>query len=79
MTHDLAHTYASAEQQSQAGILARTIDNWRARKAVRELLDMEDHLLADMGVYRADVAWAAQLPLSQNAVLALDLRTRRGR
>ncbi len=57
-------------------LLARTIENWQARKSVRSLLALDDHLLRDFGTCRCEVEWAAHLPLSVNAVLALDERAR---
>ncbi len=37
------------------------------RRGMMDLLELDDHLLADMGVTRADVRRAANLPLSQSA------------
>jgi uncharacterized protein YjiS (DUF1127 family) len=74
MSQDFSSTIHLAQQHGATGILARLWDNWQARRAVRALLERDDHLLRDMGVTRADVAWAAQLPLLTNAVQALDLR-----
>ncbi len=78
MSYDLSLSAHSAQTQSQAGFLARRIENWRARKSVRSLLELDDHLLRDFGTCRCEVEWAAHLPLSVNAVLALDERTRKG-
>jgi uncharacterized protein YjiS (DUF1127 family) len=78
MSYDLSLSAHSAEVQSEASFLARTYENWQARKSVRSLLELDDHILRDFGTCRCEVEWAAQLPLSINAVLALDERTRRG-
>jgi uncharacterized protein YjiS (DUF1127 family) len=78
MSYDLSLSAHSAQTQSQAGYLARTIENWQARKSVRSLLKLEDHVLHDAGTLRGDVEWAAHLPLSINAALALEERTRTG-
>jgi uncharacterized protein YjiS (DUF1127 family) len=78
MSYDLSYNVQSAYAQSQAGFLARTLENWQARKAVRSLLKLEEHVLRDVGTLRGDVEWAANLPLSINAALALDERTRIG-
>lgn len=59
-----------------AGLLENLVRNWLARKAVRRLEALDDHLLRDIGATRDDVLWAARLPLSENAALALDERTR---
>jgi uncharacterized protein YjiS (DUF1127 family) len=61
-----------------AGLLENLIRNWLARKAVRRMESFDDHLLRDIGLTRDDVHWAAGLPLSQNAALSLDERTRLG-
>jgi uncharacterized protein YjiS (DUF1127 family) len=74
MSYDLSYNVQSAYAQSQA----RTLENWQARKAVRSLLKLEEHVLRDVGTLRGDVEWAANLPLSINAALALDERTRIG-
>ncbi len=77
MTHDLAHHYEAAQQQVSAAPLLRLIDNWQARRSVAALLALDDHLLEDAGMHRADVVWAAHLPLSVNASLALEERLSR--
>ncbi len=77
MSYDLSHSVQSAYAQSQAGFLARAYENWQARRAVRSLLKLDEHTLHDAGTSRNDVEWAAHLPLSVNAALALEERTRR--
>lgn len=52
---------------------------WWARRFVRKLEQLEDHLLADIGVTRDDLQWAAGLPLSVNAAIALDELAKRKR
>ena len=42
-----------------------------SRDAFKHLLSLDESLLRDVGVTRADVEWAAQLPLSVNAARAL--------
>ena len=58
------------------GIVEKFIRNWLARKAVRRLENLDDHLLRDIGASRNDIRWAASLPLTRNAVLALQERQR---
>ena len=60
------------EAQSWAGKFAARYRNWRARRNVRNLLELDDRMLADIGVRRDEVAWAAQLPLAVNAALELE-------
>jgi uncharacterized protein YjiS (DUF1127 family) len=77
--HDLSPTLSTALEQSQAGVLAQFIENWFARRAVRKMLAMDEHLLKDAGLTIGDVHWASHLPLSVNAALALEHRARRPR
>ena len=46
--------------------------HWVARRRIRSLEGLDDRLLDDIGVSRADVMWAAQLPLSVNPALELE-------
>jgi uncharacterized protein YjiS (DUF1127 family) len=79
MSYDLSLSAHSARELSQSGFLVRTYENWQARRAVRGLLKLDDHMLHDAGTGRGDVEWAAGLPLTINAALALEERSRRGR
>lgn len=54
--------------------IPQILRRWRARKAVGKLRDLDDHMLSDIGVDREDVEWAAGLPLTVNAALALEER-----
>ncbi len=51
---------------------ATVMRNWRARSKVRALHDLDDRMLADIGVRRDEVIWASHLPLSVNAALELE-------
>jgi len=53
---------------------ARLIRNWKARRAICRLEILDDYMLHDIGLTRAEVEWAAGLPLSVNAGLALEQR-----
>ena len=73
-----------ADTESLSGRLMRVVQRYfRLRKArridrdaFRHLLKLDDSLLQDIGVTRADVEWAARLPLSQDASDALQLLSR---
>ena len=45
--------------------------NFKARRQVRRLADLDDHTLEDIGVTRTEIAWAARLPLSVNAAVLM--------
>jgi uncharacterized protein YjiS (DUF1127 family) len=53
---------------------ARLGQRRRDRAAFRRLLELDDHLLADIGCTREEVRWAASLPSDTNAALALRAR-----
>ena len=72
----------AAEATGSLSLLWSLIRNWRARRAVARLETFDDFLLRDIGVTREEIHWAAGLPLSVNAALALEeraTRRRRGR
>ena len=52
--------------------LSTFLRNWRARSKVRALHDLDDRMLADIGVRRDEVIWASYLPLTSNAALELE-------
>lgn len=52
---------------------------WQRRRHFLRLLDLDDHLLDDVGYSRDEVCWAARLPLRVNAAVALSRRRRAGR
>lgn len=61
------------------GFVARVGDALRERKQRRinrreflELLDQDERILADIGLTRSDVEWAAHLSVRQNASEALE-------
>ncbi len=56
-------------------LFSRLFHNWKARREVSQLAGFDDFMLADIGVSRADVEWAAKLPLTTDATEALEQRT----
>ena len=64
------------------GAAAMRLHWYIRRREVSRLADLDDHLLADLGLERHDVRWALELPLAENAGLELErraMRRRRGR
>ncbi len=62
--------------------LESSIRQRRRRRGFRKLLDLEDHMLDDIGVTRSEVMIAAHLPLSVDAATELrrmSLERRRNR
>lgn len=51
--------------------LRHPIALWRRRRRYLTLLDLDDHLLDDIGVQRSEVEEAAALALHENAAVAL--------
>lgn len=65
---------SSADGTALGSITGGVITLWRAaeefyarfvnRRGVEAMLELDDSILRDMGVTRADVRWASRLPLS---------------
>lgn len=72
---DYALTRSHSIARAEGSGFARLFRNWMARRAVLRLLEHDDHLLRDIGVTRDDVRWAAGVPLTMNAALALEERS----
>jgi uncharacterized protein YjiS (DUF1127 family) len=60
---------------------SRRVHNWKIRRQVRSMRDLDDRMLADIGVQRDEVEWASQLPLDVNPAIELSRisRCRRAR
>ncbi len=72
----------SAIQMSLATLRQRLSERRRQRQLRQEylaMLDLDDHILRDIGVTRGQVAWAAQMPLSQDAEAEIDHAVARNR
>lgn len=59
--------------------LSRLFHNWKIRRKVRALNDYEDQMLDDIGIRRDEIRWAARLPLTVNAAIALNDRAKKRR
>jgi hypothetical protein len=76
---DYALTRAESLGEFASSWFGRVLRNWKARKRVAQLESYDDFLLADIGVTRDEIRWAAALPLTVNAALALEDRAFRRR
>ena len=57
----------------------RLVRNWKAKRRIVALGNFDDYMLADIGITRDEVQWAAGLPLTVNAAVALEERAFRRR
>ena len=60
-----------------AGVANRLIAlwrNWRNRRALRQLYEMDSRQLADIGLDRSDVTAALMTPISQSPSMVLTIR-----
>jgi len=69
----------SLEEGNGFSLVRRVWRNWQARKRVTDLSTYDDYMLNDIGVTRDEIQWAAGLPLTVNAALALEDRALRRR
>ena len=53
--------------------------NWKSKRRIASLGNFDDYMLRDIGVTRDEVQWAAGLPLTVNAAVALEERALRRR
>ncbi len=77
---DYVLNQAIAREQIEGSLVShalRLFQNWRTRRDIARLETFDDHMLADIGVTRGDVEWASHLPLSSNAMIALEGRSHR--
>ena len=59
--------------------VAKATRNWIGRRKLRQITELDDHLLCDIGVTREDVRWALELPFSYDPGLELQRRALRNR
>ena len=60
-------------------LLRRVTRNWKAKRRIAALGSFDDYMLRDIGVTREEIQWAAGLPLTVNAAVALEERAFRRR
>ena len=83
---DAAAFIASQKNSAPANLLATLLNvvrsAWTAgmrRRKLASLLDLDDHMLADVGVTREDLKWVLDLPFSHDPGLELQRRALRNR
>jgi uncharacterized protein YjiS (DUF1127 family) len=69
----------SLEEGHGFSLVSRIWRNWQTRRRVADLATYDDYMLNDIGITRDEVEWAAGLPLTVNAALALEERSFRRR
>ena len=69
----------SLGEYGAVSFIRRLLRNWKARRRVVNLGTFDDHMLRDIGVSRSEIEWAAGLPLTVNAAIALEERSFRRR
>jgi len=56
--------------------LRRSFANWRRRRRLVRLADLDDRILYDIGIEREEINEALRLPLDLNPLYELDRRAR---
>ncbi|MDJ0640984.1 MAG: DUF1127 domain-containing protein [Paracoccaceae bacterium] len=68
MIQNTTHNARTGHPLHQLSVsLAERIRQYRRRRGFRRLLDLDDHMLRDIGVTHAEVEIASNLPLSVDA------------
>ena len=83
---EAASFIASRTGSASAGVLGALLQAgrsavraWASRRKLANLMDLDDHMLSDVGLTREDVKWALDLPFSHDPGLALQRRALRNR
>ena len=74
--------YTAFEAQSMGGTsvlgrIQRAFSNWRKRRKLRELLDLDDYMLSDIGLTRLEVISAMHFAWSIDPVRELERVSRK--
>ena len=74
---------ASSQEAGALPALAGTVHKlyraWRNRRSLMRVTELDEHLLADIGISREDVKWALDLPIGYDPAAALQERALRNR
>jgi len=83
---EAASFIASQTGLAPAGLLSALLRDvhtafrsWNARRRLKTLIEYDDHMLADIGITRADVRWALGLPFCYDPGIELQRRAFRNR
>ena len=72
MTHtDFGRTHTGHPIQTLSGMLIERLAQIRHHRRLTRLLDLDDHMLKDVGVTRGEIEIATNLPLSVDAATEL--------
>jgi uncharacterized protein YjiS (DUF1127 family) len=66
----------AAESAVPFASLRRAYANWKRRRRLRGIEDLDDRLLADIGVSRSDLESVVNLPLAVDPIAELHRRSR---
>ena len=69
----------SLGEYGAVSFIRRLLRNWKAKRRIAALGNFDDYMLQDIGITRDEVQWAAGLPLTVNAAVALEERAFRRR
>lgn len=72
MTHtDFGRTHSGDHIGTLGSKLIERVSEIRHRRRLKRLLDLDDHMLKDVGVTRGEIEIATSLPLSRDAATEL--------
>ena len=81
---DAASFIAARSAQAPAGLIANLLHDtraalrsWNNRRKLAKLADLDDRLLADIGLTREDVSWSLGLPFTIDPAFELQRRALR--
>lgn len=69
----------AVERSRPFPLLRRLISNWRKRRHIKELEQLDDHVLNDIGLTRADIQAVLTQPLSVDPFWELERQASMGR
>ena len=72
----ILHQARSHEGTYAFPAIRRVVANWWKRRTLRQLRDLDDYLLHDIGLTRDEISAALRLPLDIDPVAELNRRSR---